>query len=166
MSLMEGRVWKFGDDVDTDAMVPGKYLILDASEIAGHVMEGIRPGFAELIAPGDIIVGGANFGTGSSRDPAVKGLQAAGIQAIVAESFARIFFRNCINAGLPPVECAGAARIEEGQKVQIDLLEGRVTVVDTGEVLEAVPLPAEIASILDAGGLVEFVRGQLEEERS
>lgn len=166
MSLMEGRVWKFGDDVDTDAMVPGKYLILDASEIADHVMEGIRPGFAELIAPGDIIVGGANFGTGSSRDPAVKGLQAAGIQAIVAESFARIFFRNCINAGLPPVECAGAARIEEGQKVQIDLLEGRVTVVDTGEVLEAVPLPAEIASILDAGGLVEFVRGQLEEERS
>ena len=166
MSLMEGRVWKFGDDVDTDAMVPGKYLILDASEIASHVMEGIRPGFAELIAPGDIIVGGANFGTGSSRDPAVKGLQAAGIQAIVAESFARIFFRNCINAGLPPVECAGAARIEEGQKVQIDLLEGRVTVVDTGEVLEAVPLPAEIASILDAGGLVEFVRGQLEEERS
>ena len=166
MSLMEGRVWKFGDDVDTDAMVPGKYLILDASEIAGHVMEGIRPGFAELIAPGDIIVGGANFGTGSSRDPAVKGLQAAGIQAIVAESFARIFFRNCINAGLPPVECAGAARIEEGQKIQIDLLEGKVTVVDTGEVLEAVPLPAEIASILDAGGLVEFVRGQLEEERS
>lgn len=166
MSLMEGRVWKFGDDVDTDAMVPGKYLILDASEIADHVMEGIRPGFAELIAPGDIIVGGANFGTGSSRDPAVKGLQAAGIQAIVAESFARIFFRNCINAGLPPVECAGAARIEEGQKIQIDLLEGKVTVVDTGEVLEAVPLPAEIASILDAGGLVEFVRGQLEEERS
>ena len=166
MSLMEGRVWKFGDDVDTDAMVPGKYLILDASEIADHVMEGIRPGFAELIAPGDIIVGGANFGTGSSRDPAVKGLQAAGIQAIVAQSFARIFFRNCINAGLPPVECAGAARIEEGQKIQIDLLEGKVTVVDTGEVLEAVPLPAEIASILDAGGLVEFVRGQLEEERS
>ena len=166
MSLMEGRVWKFGDDVDTDAMVPGKYLILDASEIADHVMEGIRPGFAELIAPGDIIVGGANFGTGSSRDPAVKGLQAAGIQAIVAESFARIFFRNCINAGLPPVECAGAARIEEGQKIQIDLLEGKVTLVDTGEVLEAVPLPAEIASILDAGGLVEFVRGQLEEERS
>ena len=103
MSLMEGRVWKFGDDVDTDAMVPGKYLILDASEIADHVMEGIRPGFAELIAPGDIIVGGANFGTGSSRDPAVKGLQAAGIQAIVAESFARIFFRNCINAGLPQI---------------------------------------------------------------
>ncbi len=166
MSVIEGKVWKFGDDVDTDAIVPGKYLILPASEIAGHVMEGIRPGFADLCAPGDIIVGGANFGTGSSRDPAVKGLQAAGIQAIVAESFARIFFRNCINAGLAPVECAGAAKIEEGQQIQIDLLEGTVTVVDTGEVFEAVPLPGEIASILDAGGLVEFMRGQLEEDPS
>jgi len=158
MNTIEGRVWKFGDDVDTDAIVPGKYLILDASEIAGHIMEGIRPGFAELVESGDVIVGGANFGTGSSRDPAVKGIQAAGIQAVIAESFARIFFRNCINAGLAPVECPGAGKIEEGQQVQIDLEEGKVTVVDTGEVLEAVPLPVEIAAILDAGGLVEFMR--------
>jgi 3-isopropylmalate/(R)-2-methylmalate dehydratase small subunit len=165
MSLIEGRVWKFGDDVDTDAIVPGKYLILEASEIAGHVMEGIRLGFADLVEPGDVIVAGANFGTGSSRDPAVKGLQAAGIQAIVAESFARIFFRNCINAGLAPVECAGAGKIEEGQRIRIDLLEGKVAVVDTGEVFEAVPLPAEIASILDAGGLVEFMRGQREADQ-
>ena len=158
MNTIEGRVWKFGDDVDTDAIVPGKYLILDASEIAAHIMEGIRPGFAELVESGDVIVGGANFGTGSSRDPAVKGIQAAGIQAVIAESFARIFFRNCINAGLAPVECPGAGKIEEGQQVQIDLQEGKVTVVDTGEVLEAVPLPVEIAAILDAGGLVEFMR--------
>lgn len=158
MNMIEGRVWKFGDDVDTDAIVPGKYLILPASEIAGHIMEGIRPGFAELVESGDVIVGGANFGTGSSRDPAVKGIQAAGIQAVVAESFARIFFRNCINAGLAPVECLGAGKIEEGQQVQIDLEEGKVIVVDTGEVLEAVPLPVEIAAILDAGGLVEFMR--------
>lgn len=163
MNEIEGKVWKFGDDVDTDAIVPGKYLILlDPAETAAHVMEGIRPGFADLVAPGDVIVGGANFGTGSSRDPAVKALQSAGIQAIVAESFARIFFRNCINAGLTPVECPEAAKIQEGQHVQIDVLEGKVTVVDTGAVLEAVPLPAEIKAILDAGGLVEFVRGQLE----
>jgi 3-isopropylmalate/(R)-2-methylmalate dehydratase small subunit len=160
MSVIEGRVWKFGDNIDTDAIVPGKYLIQETSEIARHIMDGARPGFADLVRPGDVIVGGANFGTGSSRDPAVKGLQAAGIQAIVAESFARIFFRNCINAGLAPVECAAAGRIEEGQVVQIDLLEGKVTVIDTGEVLEAVPLPTEIAVILDAGGLVEFMRKQ------
>jgi 3-isopropylmalate/(R)-2-methylmalate dehydratase small subunit len=151
MSVIEGRVWKFGDNIDTDAIVPGKYLIQETSEIARHIMDGARPGFADLVRPGDVIVGGANFGTGSSRDPAVKGLQAAGIQAIVAESFARIFFRNCINAGLAPVECAAAGRIEEGQVVQIDLLKGKVTVIDTGEVLEAVPLPTEIAVILDAG---------------
>jgi 3-isopropylmalate/(R)-2-methylmalate dehydratase small subunit len=160
MSVIEGRVWKFGDNIDTDAIVPGKYLIQETSEIARHIMDGARPGFADLVRPGDVIVGGANFGTGSSRDPAVKGLQAAGIQAIVAESFARIFFRNCINAGLAPVECAAAGRIEEGQVVQIDLLKGKVTVIDTGEVLEAVPLPTEIAVILDAGGLVEFMRKQ------
>jgi len=160
MSVIEGRVWKFGDNIDTDAIVPGKYLIQETSEIARHIMDGARPGFADLVRPGDVIVGGANFGTGSSRDPAVKGLQAAGVQAIVAESFARIFFRNCINAGLAPVECAAAGRIEEGQVVQIDLMEGKVTVIDTGEVLEAVPLPTEIAVILDAGGLVEFMRKQ------
>ena len=163
--MIEGRVWKFGDDVDTDAILPGKFLILDVAEIAGHIMEGIRPGFAELVEPGDVIVGGGNFGAGSSRDPAVKGLQAAGIQAIVAESFARIFLRNCINAGLAPVECAAAGEIEEGQRVRIDLVEGTVTVVDTGRVLEAVSLPAEIASILDAGGLVEYIKHKIEADQ-
>ncbi|MCH8129858.1 MAG: 3-isopropylmalate dehydratase small subunit [Acidobacteria bacterium] len=162
MTIIEGRVWKFGDDVDTDVIVPGRYLIGDVPEIARHVMEGIRPGFADLVEPGDIIVAGSNFGTGSSRDVAVKAMLAIGIRAIVAESFARIYFRNCINSGLAPVECPGASVIEEGQRVRIDLLDGKVTVVDTGVVLEAVPLPKEIASILDAGGLVGFMRREIE----
>ncbi len=166
MTIIEGRVWKFGDDVDTDVIVPGRYLIGDVAEIALHVMEGIRPGFADLIEPGDIIVAGSNFGTGSSRDVAVKAMQAIGIQAIVAESFARIYFRNCINSGLAPVECPGANVIEEGQRVRIDLLDGKVTVVDTGVVLEAVPLPEEIASILDAGGLVGFMRRETEADQT
>ncbi len=166
MTIIEGRVWKFGDDVDTDVIVPGRYLIGDVAEIARHVMEGIRPGFADLVEPGDIIVAGSNFGTGSSRDVAVKAMQAAGIQAIVAESFARIYFRNCINSGLAPVECPGASVIEEGQRVRIDLLDGKVTVVDTGVVLEAVPLPNEIASILDAGGLVGFMRRKIETDQT
>ena len=161
MSVLRGRAWRFGDDIDTDAIVPGKYLISDAAEIARHVMEGVRPGFADEIASGDIIVGGHNFGTGSSRDPAVRALQAAGIQAIVAESFARIFYRNCINAGLAPIECPGASKIEEGQSIRVDIGRGEVTVEETGDVLEAVPLPTEIAVILEAGGLVAFLKDRL-----
>ena len=162
MSTFEGRAWKFGDDVDTDAIVPGRYLIGDVAEIARHVMEGARPGFADEIEPGDIVVGGQNFGTGSSRDPAVKALQAAGIQAIVAESFARIFFRNCINAGLAPIECPEAGKIEEGQRIRIDVRGGEVAVLETGAIFEAVPLPEEVAAILEAGGLVEYLRDRLE----
>lgn len=160
-SVIEGQVWKFGDNVDTDVIVPGKYLVHDLPEIALHVMEGIRPGFAQECAPGDIIVGGSNFGTGSSREMAPRGLQAAGIGAIVARTFARIFFRNCINVGLAPVECADADAIEEGQRISVDLARGRVTVIDSGVELDAVPLPDEIAAILQAGGMENFLAARL-----
>ena len=156
-TIIEGRVWKFGDNIDTDGIVAGKYLVHDLPEIARHVMEGIRPGFAQECRPGDIVVGGRNFGTGSSREMAPLGLQAAGISAIVARSFARIFFRNCINVGLAPVECLDADAIEEGQQISIDLAHGRVTVLDTGTELSAVPLPDEISAILHAGGMENFL---------
>jgi len=152
-----GRVWAFGDNVDTDAILPGKYLVHDLPEIAEHVMEGIRPGLAPQIQRGDIIVGGKNFGTGSSREMAPRGLQAAGVSAVIAESFARIFFRNCINVGLAPVECADSGLIEEGQQVAIDLATGIVTIVDTGQQLEAVPLPQEVGEILTAGGMENYL---------
>ncbi len=154
---IEGRVWTFGDNVDTDAIVPGKYLVHDLPEIAKHVMEGIRPDLAPLIERGDIIVGGNNFGTGSSREMAPRGLQAAGVSAVIAKSFARIFFRNCINVGLAPVECADSGVIEEGQRVSIDLASGIVTIVDTGQQLEAVPLPQEVGEILTAGGMENYL---------
>ena len=157
MSTIDGKVWKFGDNLDTDVIVPGKYLIHDLPEIAKHVMEGIRPDFAAQITAGDIIVGGTNFGTGSSREMAPRGLQAAGISAIVARSFARIFFRNCINVGLAPVECAEADVIEEGQQVSIDLGAGKITVIDTGRELDSVALPAEIGAILDIGGMENYL---------
>jgi 3-isopropylmalate/(R)-2-methylmalate dehydratase small subunit len=155
--VIEGRVWKFGDNVDTDVIVPGKYLVHDLPQIAAHVMEGIRPGFGQECGPGDIIVGGSNFGTGSSREMAPRGIQAAGITAVVARSFARIFFRNCINVGLAPVECAEADLIEEGQRVSIDLAAGRVTVLDTGQALDAVALPDEVGAILRAGGMENYL---------
>jgi 3-isopropylmalate/(R)-2-methylmalate dehydratase small subunit len=159
--MLIGRVWKFGDNIDTDVIVPGKYLIRDLPEIAKHVMEGIRPGFAQECGRGDIIVGGSNFGTGSSREMAPRGLHAAGITAIVATSFARIFFRNCINVGLAPVECAQAGEIEEGQRVSIDLAAGKVVNLDTGAEFSAVALPREIGQILEMGGMENFLAATL-----
>lgn len=159
--VLTGRVWKFGDNIDTDVIVPGKYLIRDLPEIAKHVMDGIRPGFAQECGPGDIIVGGSNFGTGSSREMAPRGLHAAGITAIVATSFARIFFRNCINVGLAPVECARAGEIEEGQRVSIDLAAGKVVNLDTGVELSAVALPDEIGEILKMGGMENYLAATL-----
>lgn len=158
--MIEGSVWKFGDDVDTDVIIPGKYLILPAEEAAGHVMAGIRPGFAKEVSHGDVIVGGRNFGTGSSRESAPRAIRDAGIAAIVAKSFARIFFRNCINVGLAPVECPDADQIEEGMRVRIDVDGGRVDVLDTGASYPAVSLPEEIGAILRAGGLVPLLRKQ------
>lgn len=156
--MIEGAAWKFGDNVDTDVIIPGKYLILPADQAAEHVMAGIRPGFANEVSPGDVIVAGENFGTGSSRESAPRAIKDAGIAAIVAESFARIFFRNCINVGLAPVECAGASAIEEGMRVRVDVDNGRVEVIDTGESYDAVPLPEEIGAILKAGGLVPLLQ--------
>ena len=155
--LIEGKVWAFGDNIDTDVIVPGKYLVHDLPEIAKHVMDGIRPGFAAEVSVGDVVVGGSNFGTGSSREMAPRGLQAAGISAVIAKSFARIFFRNCINVGLAPVECAQSALIEEGQTVSIDLAAGTVTILDTGLELDAVALPAEIGEILGLGGMENYL---------
>ena len=160
-ALLEGNVWKFGDNVDTDAIVPGRYLLYDLPEIAGHVLEDLRPDFAAGCAPGDIIVGGRNFGTGSSREMAPRGIQAAGVTAVIAQSFARIFFRNCVNVGLAPVECAEADVIEEGQRVSIDVVQGVVTVLDTGRRLDAVALPDTIAEILLAGGMEDYLAMKL-----
>lgn len=156
--MIEGRAWKFGDNVDTDVIIPGKYLILPADEAAEHVMAGIRPGFATEVSPGDIIVAGKNFGTGSSRESAPRAIKGAGIAAVVAKSFARIFFRNCINVGLPPVECSRADEIDEGMRLRVDVDNGHVEIIDTGESLDAVPLPDEINQILKAGGLVPLLQ--------
>lgn len=161
MNAFQGRVWAFGDDLDTDLIAPGRYLMYDLPEIAAHVMEGIRPGFADLVGQGDIIVAGTNFGSGSSREMAARALRETGIVAVVAKSFSRIFFRNSINVGLVPVECAEANVIEEGQTVRIDIDIGEVMIIDTGRRLASRPLPPEVAAIMEAGGLVEFLRSRV-----
>ena len=158
MNLFEGQAWKFGDDIDTDLIVPGRYLMYDVAEIAAHVMDGIRPGFADLVRQGDVVVAGKNFGSGSSREVAARALREAGIVAVVAESFSRIFFRNSINVGLVPVECVEASRIKEGQTLQIDIDLGEVTIIDTGKRLASRSLPSEVVAIMEAGGLVNFLK--------
>ena len=162
--MSAGRAFVFGDDVDTDVIVPGRYLRGNIEDIVPHVMEGIRPGFVDEVRPGDVVVAGRNFGTGSSRELAVVALQRAGIGAVIAVSFARIFFRNCINSGMLAVECAEAGVIKEGEHVALDTTAGIATVEETGAELAFVPIPPEIAEILACGGLEGYLaregRGQ------
>ena len=155
INFISGKAWKFGNNVDTDVIIPGKYLrTTDMSVFAAHVMEGIDTLFSQKVKKGDIIVAGGNFGCGSSREQAPLALKHAGIACVVAESFARIFFRNAINVGLPIIE----ARIEceEGDIVEIDLEKG---IVKTGrKTVSATKLPDFLREILADGGLVEHRR--------
>lgn len=147
-----GHIWKFGDDVDTDVIIPGKYLrTKDMQVFAAHAMEGIAPEFAKKVNPGDIIVAGNNFGCGSSREQAPLALKHAGIACVVAKSFARIFFRNAINVGLPLMEID--IDCQEGDEIRVDLLKGEVTVPGKST-FKGNKLPDFLLQILADGGLV------------
>jgi 3-isopropylmalate/(R)-2-methylmalate dehydratase small subunit len=158
----EGRVWKLGDQVDTDVIYPGRYLpILDPAEMARHALEGVDPDFPQKLRPGDILVAGSNFGCGSSREQAATCLKEAGVACVIAKSFARIFFRNAINLGLPLVENAEAVdRVRSGDLLSVDF-EAGVLRTTAGE-LRFPALPPMIMEILDAGGLIPQVRKKLE----
>ena len=162
---VSGKAWKFGDDVNTDLIVPGKYLeLVDPHEMAKHAMEGIDPDFPDKVGAGDVVVGGTNFGCGSSREHAAIALKYAGVGAVVAESFARIFYRNAINLGLPALECPGIAEaVSEGDSLEIDLMGGKVVNATTGVELDFVPLPGFMVEVLDEGGLVTYIRNHLDE---
>ena len=159
MSELKGRAFVFGDNLNTDYVISGKYKFktLDMNELAKHVMEDIRPGFYDEIEPGDLVVAGENLGAGSSREQAPLVLKAAGIGAVVAKSFARIFYRNCINVGLPVVE-VDTSNIAEGDVLEIDIKGGVVKNVTKGVVLEAKPLPPVMMKILADGGLAEHIK--------
>jgi 3-isopropylmalate/(R)-2-methylmalate dehydratase small subunit len=151
------RVWKFGDNIDTDAIIPGRFLtIYDPHELAKHAFEGIRDEFASEVKPGDVIVAGKNFGCGSSREHAPIALKGAGITMVIAESFARIFYRNAINVGLLPVVCDKAGVIIEGNSVMVDLTGGHLIVEECKLPIE--PIPDFLMKIVDSGGLVEYAR--------
>ncbi|HUV93560.1 MAG TPA: 3-isopropylmalate dehydratase small subunit [Anaerolineae bacterium] len=162
-----GKVWKYGDNVDTDAIIPARYLNISAeAELAAHCMEDIDSTFAKSVRPGDIIVAGRNFGCGSSREHAPLAIRGCGVSCVVAHTFARIFFRNAINIGLPILECPDAVRATEpGQALRIDLARGSIRNVDTGEEYHARPYPPFMLEIIDAGGLVEYTRRKLGEKK-
>ncbi|SJZ36292.1 3-isopropylmalate dehydratase small subunit [Selenihalanaerobacter shriftii] len=154
-----GRVFKFGDNIDTDQIYPGRYLALtDHQEIAEHAMEGADPNFVQEVEDGDIIVGGSNFGCGSSREHAVICIKNTGVAAVIAKSFARIFYRNAINMGLPVIEVS-ELEVEEGNKVTVDLGAGKITKED-GTEYKFKSLPDNILEIIEAGGVINYNKEQ------
>jgi 3-isopropylmalate/(R)-2-methylmalate dehydratase small subunit len=158
-----GNVIKFGVNVDTDVILPGKYLVLiNPRELAKHAMEGLDPAFPEKAKKGVIVVGGKNFGCGSSREQAPLALKYAGVQCVLAESFARIFFRNAINIGLPVIECKGiSAAVDNGDELTVDFEAGMIQNLSKRQSLQVAKLPTFIHEILSEGGLIENLRRRL-----
>ena len=151
------RVWKFGDDIDTDAIIPGRFLTLNnPDELAKHAFEGTRDEFAKRVMDGDAVVGGRNFGCGSSREHAPLALLGAGVRVVVARSFARIFFRNSINVGVLPVICPEADKIADGSKITLNIKKGYLEA--DGKQLKIEPVPEFMQGIIDAGGLVAYAK--------
>jgi 3-isopropylmalate/(R)-2-methylmalate dehydratase small subunit len=154
------KAWKFGDNLNTDEIIPGRYNItIDPVELAKHVFCEIKPDYPAQVQPGDVIIGGQNFGCGSSREHAPIAIKGSGAQCVIAHSYARIFFRNAVNIGLPILECpAAAAEIEEGDQVEVDLSTGQITNHTNGNSYQAQPLPDFVLKIAAAGGIVNFLR--------
>jgi len=161
--MIKGTVHKYGSNVDTDVIIPARYLnTTDPEELASHCMEDIDADFVKRVEPGDIIVGGDNFGCGSSREHAPIAIKASGVACVIANTFARIFYRNALNTGLPILECPEAvAGISKGDTVEVDLESGRVANVTTGKTYQAKPFPPFMRQLIEVGGLVNYARARL-----
>ena len=160
---LRGKAWTFGDSIDTDMITPGKYLaIIDPKGLAEHLLEGKDPEFAKRVKPGDIIVAGQNFGCGSSREHAVAAMKGAEVACVVAESFARIFYRNSLNLALPIIEVPDISKnVKNGDEVQVDLTKGTLKDLTSGKTFQGIPLTEKAVELLEAGGLVNIVRKKL-----
>jgi 3-isopropylmalate/(R)-2-methylmalate dehydratase small subunit len=155
------KAWVFGDNLDTDAIAPGRYMKFGIDEIARHCLEGVDPCFAADVQPGDALVAGRNLGAGSSREQAPEALKHRGVAVLVAESFAGLFYRNAINLGLPAVVCAQAKRIRPGNELAVDLVGGRVRNLTTGESLACEPIPPFLMTLIRDGGLLPHLQKRL-----
>jgi len=162
--MFKGKAIKYGNNVDTDVIIPARYLnTSDAKELAAHCMEDLDKGFVGKVKDGDIMVAGKNFGCGSSREHAPLAIKTVGISCIIAETFARIFYRNSINIGLPILECVEAAQdIEDGNDVSVDVATGIITNITKGKTYKAAPFPAFMQEIISAEGLVNYLKERTE----
>lgn len=160
--MKKGKVWKYGDNVNTDVIFPGKYTytLMEPEEMARHALEDLDPDFAGMVKPGDIVVAGKNFGCGSSREQAASCLKYAGVQAVIAKSFARIFFRNVINQGLAVIQAPQAVdNIAAGEEIEVDFNQGKIHCCQG--TFEFPPFPESVLGILEAGGLIAYTRQKL-----
>ncbi len=163
--MIRGRVWKYGDHINTDLVIPGRYLDdYNLKSLSSHALEDLDPTFSKAMQPGDLIVAGKNFGCGSSREQAPLALKFAGVGAVVARSFARIFYRNAINVGLPLIVSEEAVEaLKDGETVTVDFEIGRICKEETGQCIRFDPLPDFLLEILKKGGLVPYMRDKLQE---
>jgi 3-isopropylmalate/(R)-2-methylmalate dehydratase small subunit len=164
---IKGHAWRFGNDIDTDIIIPARYLnTSDPKELAKHVMEGVDSNFSRKVKQGDIIVAGKNFGCGSSREHAPIAIKAAGLQAVIAKSFARIFYRNAFNIGLPIFESEeGSEKIKENDEIEINAEKGIIKNLSTQEAYKANPIPPFMQELIDAGGLIEWTKKRLSNKK-
>lgn len=158
------RIWKFGDDIDTDSLAPGRYMSAPIATLAAHCLETVDPDFAGNVKKGDILVAGANFGVGSSREQAVEALKHLGIGAIVAKSFAGIFYRNAVNLGMPVFECEQVDIITDGATGTLNLVSGHLNLGDDEEVIQCIPVPDFLMAIIEDGGLVPHLENRFRAE--
>jgi len=155
------KAWVLGDNVDTDVLAPGAYMKFGIEEIAKHCLESVLPGFASAVQTGDVVVAGRNFGTGSSREQAPAALKHLGVVALVAESFAGLFYRNAINLGLPAVACAQARRIKQNDLLKVDVAGGKIENLTSGEILSCEAIPPHLMPMLRDGGLLAHLEKRL-----
>jgi 3-isopropylmalate/(R)-2-methylmalate dehydratase small subunit len=161
MSTEAGRAFVFGDNVDTDALAPGVYMKGPIDKLAEHCLESLDPTFTGTVKPGDFVVGGENFGMGSSREQAAMVLRQLGVTAVIARSFAGLFFRNCLNLGLAPLECAEAGRIRAGDALSVDPVAGKIINRTQGHTYACVPIPAHLLEMVSDGGLLPHLAKKL-----
>lgn len=157
---MSGRAFVFGDNIDTDVLAPGYLMKLPAEELARHCLEAVDPAFASTVQPGDFVVAGANFGLGSSREQAAVSLKMLGVAAVIATGFARIFYRNALNLGLPALFCDAASSIRAGDRLEVDPVAGQIINHTRNQILAARPIPAHLMDMVRAGGLVAQLKAQ------